>query len=68
MQRATSKTDKIYPVEVIITEMKYPSKALCDQMRAISRERFVKKLAELSAGTMTQIEQAILLHLGIEAK
>lgn len=64
----SSKTDKVYPVEVIITEMKYPSKALCDQIRAISRERFIKKLAEIEARTLAQIEQGILLHLGIYAK
>jgi mRNA interferase MazF len=56
----------LYPVEVLLQELKYPSKAMCDQIRALSKERFVKKVATLSSTTMGQIAKAVLLHLDIE--
>ena len=66
----TSKTEKIYPFETFLSaqEANLPqdSKAKCNQIRTIDRRRLIKLLSKLSPEKLSKIEQALLIHLGIE--
>ena len=61
----SSKTDRIYPGEVIVRINQQKSKAMSDQLTTISKLRLQKKIASLTAGEMTRVEEAVLLQLGI---
>jgi len=65
----TSKTAKIYPFEVFIPKgaagLVKDSKAKCDQIRTISKKRVIKYLETLDEIHLKEIEEAVLIHLGI---
>lgn len=65
----TSKTEKIYPFEVLLdsqeTHLAYDSKAKTNQIRTVDKKRLIRLLTQLSEEKMTQIEQALLIHVGI---
>lgn len=65
----TSKTDKIYPFEVFISrhESRLPqdSKLKTNQIRTIDKKRLVKILANTSPQKLSEVEEAILIHLGM---
>jgi mRNA interferase MazF len=42
------------------------SVALCFQMRVLDKTRLIKKLGQLSAATIAQIEETVLVTLGYE--
>lgn len=67
----TSKTAKIYPFEVFLSkeETKLPkdSKAKCNQIRTVDKERLIKLLNRLSLSKLREVEQALLIHLDIES-
>ena len=61
--------DRIYPFEVAVARdagVRKDSKAMANQIRTVSKERLLKRLGKLPAGIMNAIDEAILLHLGIE--
>jgi len=66
----TSKTQKFYPFETFLphqeTHLPQDSKAKSNQIRTIDKRRLIKPLAKLSSEKITEIEQAILIHLGID--
>ncbi|CAG8673407.1 6781_t:CDS:1, partial [Cetraspora pellucida] len=53
----SSKVRKIYPFQVPTFFQGKPGKAKCEQARAITIERFVKKLGELTEKEMNEIEE-----------
>ena len=65
----TSKIDKIYPFEVFISrhESRLPqdSKLKANQIRTIDKRRLIKILANISAQKLSEVEGAILIHLGM---
>jgi len=65
----SSKTEKIYPFETFISkeEASLPkdSKVKANQIRTIDKKRFVKFISRLREEKLKQMEQAILIHLGI---
>lgn len=66
----TSTTAKIYPFEVFLAEgegnLTNDSKAKCNQIRTIDKQRIQKRFGRISDAKMTDIEEAILIHLDIE--
>jgi mRNA interferase MazF len=58
-------TRKVYPFEVPVPG-KRRAKAMANQIRTVSRGRVVKKTGSVSPRIMGAIEEAILIHLGIE--
>jgi len=58
-------TRKIYPFEVLVPG-KRKAKAMANQIRTVSRRRVVRKAGGVSMQVMSAIEEAILIHLGIE--
>lgn len=61
----SSKTDRLYPGEVLVQINQQASKAMSDQLTTISKLRLQKKMAEISEDEMARVEMAVLLQLGI---
>jgi len=65
----TSKTEKIYPFEVFLskeeTNLPKDSKVKCNQIRTVDKKRLAKFVGNLSSERLKDVEQALLIHLGI---
>jgi mRNA interferase MazF len=65
----TSNTGKIYPFEVFLSSgtanLEKDSKIKANQLRTVDKKRLVRKIGNLEANIIKQIEKAILIHLGI---
>ncbi|MGD0888514.1 MAG: type II toxin-antitoxin system PemK/MazF family toxin [Acidobacteriaceae bacterium] len=61
----SSKTDRLYPGEVLVRINQRTSKAMSDQLTTISKLRLQKRITEISEEEMTNVEKAVLLQLGI---
>lgn len=59
----TSNTTKIYPSECVVTFAKQSGKAMVDQIRTVSTERLVAKIAALSSENLAVVEQVVRLQL-----
>lgn len=68
----TSTTVKIYPFEVFLPKdegnLTNDSKAKCNQIRTIDKQRIEKKFGKISRSKLAEVEDAILIHLGIDKK
>jgi mRNA interferase MazF len=65
----TSNVEKVYPFEVLLPKrlgLARDSKAMANQIRTVSKERLGRRLCALPPEVVAQIEEAILLHLGID--
>jgi mRNA interferase MazF len=62
----SSKVKKIYPFQVPTFFQGKPSKAKCEQVRAITIERFEKKLGELTEKEINEIEEKLVFVLHLE--
>lgn len=62
----TSKVKKIYPFQVATFFQGKPGKAKCEQVRAITIERFKEKLGELTEKEMNEIEEKLVFVLHLE--
>jgi mRNA interferase MazF len=62
----TSKAKKIYPFQVKTFFQGKVGKAKCEQVRAITIERFRKKLGILSEKEMSEIEEKLVFVLNLE--
>ena len=61
----SSKTNRLYPGEVIVQINELKSKSMSDQLTTISKRRLQKKITSLTAVEMARVEEAVLLQLGI---
>ena len=61
--------DKVYPVEVFLpkktTGLSKNSKVLLNQIRAIDKQRLVKKTGKVNARIMQKINEALQISLGL---
>jgi mRNA interferase MazF len=62
----TSKTDRLYPSEALVTIAGKHSKALADQLTTASKARLQSRLATLSPAEMRGVERAIRIQLGLQ--
>lgn len=66
----TSNTEKVYPFEVFLPAgeggLRNESKTKANQIRTIDKRRLGNRIGKLSDGSVKEVEQAILIHLGIE--
>src|SRR4051794_6656117 len=62
----SSKVKKIYPFQVATFFQGKPGKAKCEQVRAITIERFEEKLGELTEKEMNEIEEKLVFVLNLE--
>ncbi len=61
----SSRVEKLYPAEALVTIGGTPSKAMADQITAASKLRLRNRIETVSIADMRGIEHAILLHLGV---
>ena len=61
----TSRTERVYPSEALITVGETRSKAMADQITTASKRRLLNWLGALSPEDVKAVEGAIMLHLGI---
>lgn len=66
----SSKTDKIYPFEVLVKKedsgLKLDSKVKANQIRSIDKSRVIKLVGTLPDDIMEGVEAAIKIHLAIK--
>jgi len=66
----TSNTSRIYPFEVLFpaaqSGLERDSKAKANQIRTIDKKRLLSRLGQVNAALLAKVEEALLLHLGIE--
>lgn len=61
----TSKTDKVYPSEVIVTVQGKKAKALADQLTTVSKLRLSNMIDKLSDFDIRAVESVVRRQLGL---
>ena len=65
----TSNTTRIYPFQVLLpahlTGLPHDSKAQAEQVRSVAVERVGKRVGQLPAALITELDQALRVHLGL---
>jgi mRNA interferase MazF len=65
----TSNTARIYPFQVLLpasqTGLRHDSKAQGEQVRSIAVERVGERVGQLPAGLISELDQALRLHLSL---
>ena len=65
----TSSTERIYPFQVMLpahlTGLHYDSKAQAEQIRSVTVERIGKRIGQLPASLITELDQALRIHLSL---
>jgi mRNA interferase MazF len=62
----SSQVAKLYPAEARVTVDGKPAKAMADQIMTASRLRLRNRIGKLRSDDLYAVEEAVLLHLGIE--
>jgi mRNA interferase MazF len=62
----TSNTGRLYPSEALVTIGNKESKAMADQLTTADKQRFSNFIGNVSTQEMKQIENAILVQLGMK--
>jgi len=62
----SSKIERIYPAEAVVSVGGRQSKAMADQIATVSKLRLRQKLGRISAEDLERVEAAVLLHLDIQ--
>jgi len=65
----TSRTDRVYPFQVLLpahqTGLPHDSKAQAEQVRSIAVERVGQRVGLLPAALITELDQALRIHLSL---
>jgi mRNA interferase MazF len=65
----TSNTARIYPFQVLLpagqTGLPHDSKAQAEQVRSVAVERIGKRVGQLPAALITELDQALRVHLSL---
>lgn len=61
----TSNTGRVYPSEALVTCNDRQSKAMADQLTAVSKRRLINRFGSLSHADMRDVERAVKVHLGL---
>ncbi|MFQ6612740.1 MAG: type II toxin-antitoxin system PemK/MazF family toxin [Fidelibacterota bacterium] len=68
----TSSVEKVYPFEARLSTpesgLRKRSKAKCNQIRTVDKKRLAKRIGRVSSKELAEIEEAILIHLGISLR
>lgn len=62
----TTKVDRLYPGEALVTLSGHPVKAMADQLRTVSKTRLSNLAGSLSPSDLERVERAVVLQLGLE--
>ncbi len=61
----SQKTERIFPVEVLISGLPKSSKVMLDQIRTVDKSRLVKLISKVDEETMLKIDEAIRISLDV---
>jgi mRNA interferase MazF len=61
----TSKTDRLYPCEALVSFEGKESKVMADQLATVSKLRLINRAGLLSEGDMRKIEEVIKIQIGL---
>jgi mRNA interferase MazF len=61
----TSRTDRVYPSEALVTIRRKKAKAMADQLTTASKTRFQNRMGRLSRRDLAAVEQAVMIQLGL---
>ena len=61
----TSKTDRLYPSEAVVSFDGKENKAMADQLATVSKSRLFRRVGILSQEDMLKVEEAIKIQLDI---
>jgi mRNA interferase MazF len=61
----TSKTDRLYPSEALVTLGGTESKAMADQLTTVSKVRLFNRASVISEEDMRKVEEAVKIQLSI---
>ena len=61
----TSRRDRVYPSEAVVSVNRRQSKAMADQLTTVSKERLMNRMGRLSAPDMSKVEHAVMVQLGL---
>jgi mRNA interferase MazF len=61
----SSNVARLYPGEALVTVAGKQSKAMADQIMAADKVRLKDRVGALSRSDMTEVEEAIKVHLGL---
>ncbi len=65
----TSNTTHVYPFQVLLpagqTGLPRDSKAQAEQVRSVAVERIGKRVGQVPASLLTELDQALRIHLGL---
>lgn len=61
----STKTDRLYPAEVLVNVRGKRQKAMADQLTTASKLRLKNRIGKVSTAEMRQIEEAIKTQLGL---
>jgi mRNA interferase MazF len=59
----SSRVDRLYPSEVVVTLNGKPHKAMADQLTTVSKLRLSNRIGKLTATDMLQVERIVKLQL-----
>lgn len=63
----STRVDRLYPSETVVTLNGTPQKAMADQLTTVSKLRLSNRLGRLSATDLQQVERVVKLQLGLES-
>ncbi|MGK5084410.1 type II toxin-antitoxin system PemK/MazF family toxin [Bdellovibrionota bacterium FG-1] len=61
----SSKTEKIYPCEALVTVNRKQSKAMADQIMTVAKVRLKNRLGKISKDQMSSVDRAICIQLDL---
>jgi mRNA interferase MazF len=61
----TSRVDRVYPSEAVVTVKRRQSKAMADQLTTVSKLRLIDQVGKLSARDMEKVEHAVMVQLSL---
>lgn len=61
----TSRVDRVYPSEAVVSLRRKRSKAMADQLTTVSKLRLMTRLGTLTAADMREVERAVRVQLDL---
>jgi mRNA interferase MazF len=61
----STRVDRLYPSEALVSLQGQPHKVMADQLTTVSKLRISNQEGQLSAADMAQVERVIKLQLGL---
>jgi mRNA interferase MazF len=61
----TSRVDRVYPSEAVVTVGRRESKAMADQLTTVTKQRLMNRMGRISGSDLAKVEHAIMIQLGL---